>query len=84
MSWPFEKCPLCAGELTEKIVEKLLRGGSDTALMKVRAEVCGKCGERLYPVETVKHFEAIRLQLERSDTAGPRPLGKSFQVASPS
>ncbi len=82
MSWPFDKCPLCGGELSEKIVEKLLRGGADTALMKVRAEVCVKCGERLYPVETVKHFEAIRSQLERNDTSGLRPLGKSFQVAS--
>ena len=83
MSLPFEKCPLCGGELSEKIVEKLLRGGADTALMKVRAEVCVKCGERMYPVETVKHFEAIRSQLERNDTSGLHPLGKSFRVAQP-
>lgn len=24
---PFDKCPICSGELVEKEVEKLLRGG---------------------------------------------------------
>ena len=81
MSWPFEKCPSCGGELVERFVEKLLRGGADTAVMKVRAEVCGRCGERLYPVDTVRRFEAIRSQLERHDTSGLKPLGRSFQVA---
>lgn len=37
---PFEKCPVCGGELVEKQVEKLLRGGMHTAVLKVRAEVC--------------------------------------------
>jgi len=32
----------------EKEVEKILRGGAHTALLKVRAEVCLRCGERLY------------------------------------
>ena len=82
MSWPFEKCPSCGGELAEKFVEKLLRGGSDTAVLKVRADVCVRCGERLYPVDTVKRFEAIRTQLERHDTAGLKPVGRSFRVAS--
>jgi YgiT-type zinc finger domain-containing protein len=83
MSWPFEKCPVCGGELAEKMVEKLLRGGADTALMKVRAEVCRQCGERLYPAETVKHFERIRTQLERKDTSGLRRVGQAFRVATP-
>lgn len=81
MSWPFEKCPVCGGELVEKVVEKLLRGGADTAVMKVNAQVCLRCGERLYPAETVRRFEAIRSQLERHDTSGLEPLGKSFLAA---
>ncbi|MCC9076735.1 YgiT-type zinc finger protein [Litorilinea aerophila] len=36
---PFHKCPVCGGELVEKEVEKLLRGGKHTAVIKVRAEV---------------------------------------------
>jgi YgiT-type zinc finger domain-containing protein len=77
---PFEKCPVCGGELVEKEVEKLLRGGVNTAVLKTRAEVCLHCGERLYSQEAVKRFEEIRSKLERQETAGFQPLGQSFQV----
>lgn len=78
---PFDKCPICGGELVEKEVEKLLRGGMHTAVLKVRADVCLRCGERLYSVETVKRFEQIRQKLERQDIAEFQPLGQTFQVA---
>jgi len=77
---PFEKCPTCGGEMVEKEVEKLLRGGSHTAVLRVRAEVCLRCGERLYPQETVRRFEQIRAKLKRQDVGGFQPLGQSFQV----
>lgn len=77
---PFEKCPICGGELVEKEVEKLLRGGIHLAVLKVQAEVCLHCGERLYSQETVRRFEEIRAKLERQDTADFEPLGQSFQV----
>ena len=57
---PFDKCPVCGGLLGEKEVEKLLRGGVNTPVIKVRADVCLHCGERLYSQETVKLFEDIR------------------------
>ena len=56
----FDKCPVCGGELVEKEVEKVLKGGSNTAIVKVKAEVCLHCGERLYRPETVSRFEEIR------------------------
>jgi len=77
---PFNKCPVCGGELVEKEVEKLLKGGIHTAVLKVRAEVCLRCGERLYSVETVRRFEQIRQKLERQEVAEFQPLGQSFQV----
>lgn len=77
---PFQKCPICGGELVEKEVEKLLRGGMHTAVLKVRAEVCLRCGERLYSQETVRRFEEIRATLERQETAEFQPLGQSFQA----
>jgi len=77
---PFEKCPVCGGELVEKEVEKLLRGGIHTAVLKVRTEVCLHCGERLYSQETVRRFEEIRAKLEHQETADFQPLGLSFQV----
>ena len=77
---PFEKCPVCGGELAEKEVEKLLRGGPHTAVLRVRAEVCLHCGERLYPEHTVRMFEEIRAKLEGQETGDFQPLGQSFQV----
>ena len=77
---PFEKCPICGGDLVEKEVEKILRGGVHTAVLKVRAEVCLHCGERLYSQETVRRFEEIRVKLERQETTDFELLGKSFKV----
>ncbi|MCX8103582.1 MAG: YgiT-type zinc finger protein [Candidatus Bipolaricaulota bacterium] len=77
---PFERCPVCGGELVEKEVEKLVRGGVHTAILRVRAEVCLHCGERLYSQETVRRFEEIRAKLERQETSEFQPLGRSFQV----
>ena len=77
---PFEKCPICSEPLVEKEVEKLLRGGIHTAVLKVTATVCLRCGERLYSQETVRRFEEIRAKLERQQTSGFQPLGQLFQV----
>jgi len=67
-------------ELVEKEVEKLLRGGAHTAVLRVKAEVCLRCGERLYSQETVRRFEEIRSKLRRQETAEFRPMGLSFEV----
>ena len=77
---PFERCPVCGGELAEKEVEKLLRGGIHTAVLRVHAEVCLHCGERLYSENTVRRFAEIRGKLERQETEDFQPLGRSFQV----
>jgi YgiT-type zinc finger domain-containing protein len=77
----FPKCPVCGGEVVEKDVEEVLRGGANTAIVRAHAEVCLHCGERLYPVETIRRFESIRDRLARQDTSGMTPVGRSFQVA---
>jgi len=78
---PFDKCPICAGELEQRTVEKLLRGGVHTAAVKVRAQVCLRCGERLYSKQDVERFEDIRAKLELQQTEGFRLVGQSFEVA---
>ncbi len=78
---PFSKCPVCGGDLFEKEVEKLLRGGPNVAVIRVTAEVCQSCGERLFSHETVKRFEDIRSKLEQEKVEAFQPLGQSFQVA---
>jgi YgiT-type zinc finger domain-containing protein len=77
----FSQCPVCGGDMVTKDVEKLLRGGIHTAVLTVEAEVCLRCGERLYSAETVMRFEVIRDKLERQDVSGFQPLGRSFQAA---
>ncbi|MBD3234125.1 MAG: YgiT-type zinc finger protein [candidate division Zixibacteria bacterium] len=77
---PFKKCPVCGGELARKEVEKLLRGGKHTAFLRVCAEVCLHCGERLYTEDTVRYFEKIRNKLKNEDLSEFQPLGQSFEV----
>jgi hypothetical protein len=61
-------------------VEKLLRGGAHTAVLKVGAEVCLSCGGRLYSQEMIRRFEEIRAKLKRQETAEFKPMGLSFEV----
>lgn len=77
---PFDECPVCGGKLKRKEVEKLLRGGGNTASLRVVAEVCLHCGERLYPEEVVKAFEEIRLKLRERKFHQLKNTGQSFTV----
>ncbi len=74
------QCPICGGELQHKQVEKLLRGGPHTASVTVEADVCMKCGERLYDGDTIRFFEDIRRRLKSQDTSGLMAIGTSFEV----
>ncbi len=76
-----EKCAVCGGELVEKEVEKLLRGGNHMASLKVSAEVCLHCGERFYSPLTVEKFEKIENELESGDVDHFQAVGRAFQVA---
>jgi YgiT-type zinc finger domain-containing protein len=76
----FNKCPICGGEIVEKQVDKLLRGGSNSAVLTVQAEVCLHCGERMYSEDTIKQFEIIRSKLEKQETNGLVPVGRFFKA----
>ncbi len=74
-------CPVCGGKMVEKTVEKILRGGEDTAIVEIKAQVCLKCGERLYDADTVRLFEEIRSKLCARDTSEYNLVGHSYQVS---
>ncbi len=76
-----KKCPTCGADVIEKEVTEILAGGVNTAFVKVKVGVCLHCGERLYTPDIVKKFEEIEAKLQRQDTSGFRPLGKSYQVS---
>jgi YgiT-type zinc finger domain-containing protein len=80
MRWPFDRCPVCGGELADRVVEKVLRGGADTAVLKVQAEVCLRCAGRIYPQKAIRQFETLRARLEAKRTSGMIPVGKTFSV----
>ena len=48
-----------------------IKGDVHTAVTKVRAEVCLRCGERLYTAETVRRFEEMQEKLERQEEEYP-------------
>ncbi len=78
---PFPKCPVCGGEMRSKKVEKLIRGGKNMATVKVEADVCLKCGERMYLKEDIIKFETIRENLMKEDMVPYHEMGRSYQIA---
>ncbi|HWC66271.1 MAG TPA: YgiT-type zinc finger protein [Thermoanaerobaculia bacterium] len=80
MKWPFDRCPLCGGELADRVVEKLLRGGVDTAVLKVQAEVCVRCAGRIYTQKAIRQFERVREKLETKQTGEMTKVGATYHV----
>jgi len=76
----FDKCPICGGELKNKNVEKVLRGGNNTAIISVNADVCLHCGERLYSQETIRDFEKIRNKLIHEEVDTFQEIGRSYKI----
>ena len=77
---PINNCPVCGGETVTKRVEKLLKSGTDSAVISVTAEVCLHCGERLYSEDTVRRFEQIRDKLARRETAEFESVGSFYRA----
>lgn len=74
------KCPICGGELEERVVEHVVRGGGHTAIVSVPAQVCLRCGEELYSLDTVRLFDEIRGRLKNNQTGDFELIGQSFRV----
>ena len=77
---PLAACPSCGGELVTKKTEKLLRGGDSFATVTVSADVCRRCGKRLYTPDTVRLFEDTRAKLSTHKVEAFEPMGRSFHV----
>ncbi|KHG42458.1 MULTISPECIES: YgiT-type zinc finger protein [Nostocales] len=78
---PIDKCVVCNGNLLETNVTEIIKGGGNTATLKVKALVCQNCGERFYHADTIRRFETIKLKLEKQETQDLIPVGQSFEVA---
>ena len=72
--------PVLLRRLVTKQTEKFLRGGDNLATVTVTADVCLRCGERLYTPDTTRLFEEIRHKLSSHQVEEFEPMGRSFHV----
>ena len=56
-------------------------GGVNLASVTFGADVCLRCGERLYSKEVVSRFEQIRRKLASQEVSEFQSLGHSFQAS---
>ena len=71
-------CPLCGGKVVEKEVEKIVKGGNVVAILRVKAGVCEKCGERFYTKEVHKKIEEIRSEFKQKTTELYKQIGRTY------
>ena len=73
----FDRCPVCGGPIVEREVEDGLRKGVVRETIRMRTDVCLKCGERLYTPEAAQRLENTGSGLDARDTADAQksPLG---------
>ena len=72
------ECPICGSEVMEKEVEKLIKGGNDAVILKVKAGVCTKCGERIYDKATHEKIQHLREDLKKGITDKLHPVGYTY------
>ena len=65
----FDRCPVCGGAITEREVENDVHAGVVRETARINAEVCLKCGERLYTPEGAHRLEKSRSKHETRKTA---------------
>ena len=58
-------CPICGGEMVDKSVDVVdTINGKFIIIRGISAEVCGRCGERLYSQGEMKKMEKLREKIQ--------------------
>jgi len=73
-------CPICGGDITIKEIEKIVKGGSNVAILKVKAGVYSKCGEKIYSKDTHEKMQTVRKELELGKTEDFELVGNTYRV----
>ena len=82
MSQSPARCIRCGSEdLADRSVEKLVRGGSHAVVLRVKATVCHRCGERFFDQATVEQLEVARKKLEQGELEDFRSVGQLLEPA---
>ncbi len=72
-------CPICGGDIEVKEVEKIVKGGTNVAILKVKAGVCSKCGEKIYSKRTHEMIQKVRKELELGKTKNFEAVGRTYR-----
>lgn len=75
------KCPVCKSTLVEKEVEKFLKSNGDTAVLKVRAEVCSQCNMKFFAPGIIAKIAGVKNKLKKGHTKGFIVTGKSYKIS---
>ena len=75
MMGTLEECAVCGGEVVEREVEKVLRGGNRAERVKILAKVCLHCGEHFFGPKVIKRFAEVRAKLKISDAPNTPWIG---------
>lgn len=65
----FDRCPVCGGAIAEREVRNDMHAGVVRETAPINAEVCMKCGERLYTPEGAQRHEDSRSKHGAGETA---------------
>ena len=58
-------CPICGGEMVDKSVDVLdTVNGKLVIISGISAEVCVRCGEKLYSKGDMKKLERLRVKIQ--------------------
>jgi YgiT-type zinc finger domain-containing protein len=76
-----KKCPVCKSTLVEKKVEKFLTSNGDTAVLKLRADVCPRCNMKFFAPGIVAEIAKVKNKLKKGETKGFIVTGKSYRIA---
>ena len=76
-----ERCPLCAGSVEpDRDVERIVREGDDVAVVRVRADVCGDCGEMLLHPGMADRLIEAKAALRRGVPTGAVVIGRVYDL----
>jgi len=75
------KCPVCKSTLVEREVEKFLTSNGDTAVLKIRAEVCLQCNMKFFAPRIIAEIAGVKNKLKKGQTKGFIVTGKSYKIA---
>ena len=75
-----EKCPLCGGAVEpDREIDELVREGDDVAVVRVRADVCGDCGEAMLHPGMVQRISAAVATLRKGRAEAP-VIGRVYDL----